>query len=165
VQACPIARFAMQAPLRHSPLTQSASAAQVDDLHAVVDAQTTAPGQPEAAGIVQAPAPLQEPMGASWPPLQEGLPQLTLEIAYRQPPFPSQVPSCPQGVGSIGQTPAEGTPAVTGLHCPVAQVMQVPAQAVAQQIPETQLACVHWLLLLQVDPSDIVAAQVIADVQ
>jgi hypothetical protein len=43
--------------------------------------------------------------------------------------------------------------------------MQVPAQAVAQQIPEMQAACVHWLFLLQVDPSDIVAAHVIADVQ
>ena len=155
----------MQAPLRHSPLTQSASAAQVDDLHAVVDAQTTPPGQPEAAGVAQAPAPLQEPMGASWPPLQAALPQLTLEIAYRQPPFPSQVPSCPQAVESTAQAPAEGPPAVTGLQSPVAQVMQVPAQEVAQQIPETQLACAHWLLLLQVDPSDSVAAQVIADVQ
>ena len=54
---------------------------------------------------------------------------------------------------------------MTGLQSPVAQVMQVPAQAVAQQIPEMQLACAHWLFLLQVDPSDIVAAHVIADVQ
>ncbi|HXT89983.1 MAG TPA: hypothetical protein VN714_12085, partial [Trebonia sp.] len=64
-----------------------------------------------------------------------------------------------------GQTPAEEPPDATGLQTPVAQVMQVPPQAVPQQIPEMQFACVHWLLLLQVDPSGSVAAQVIAVVQ
>jgi hypothetical protein len=43
--------------------------------------------------------------------------------------------------------------------------MQVPVQAVAQQIPEMQLACAHWLFLLQAEPSDSVAAQVMAEVQ
>ena len=165
VQACPFGRFAPQAPLWHSPLTQLASAVQVDGLHAVVDAQTTPPGQAAAAGVEQVPAPLQSPVGVSWPPLQETAPQLTLDGANRQPPFPSQVPSCPQAVESAAQAPAEEPPAATGLQSPVAQVMQVPAQVVAQQIPEMQLACVHWLFLLQVDPSDVVAAQVIVDVQ
>jgi hypothetical protein len=43
--------------------------------------------------------------------------------------------------------------------------MQVPAQAVAQQIPEMQLACEHWLFLVQAEPSDSVAAQVSEEVQ
>jgi hypothetical protein len=43
--------------------------------------------------------------------------------------------------------------------------MHVPVQVIAQQIPEMQLAWVHWLFLLQVDPSDVVTAQVIVDVQ
>ena len=165
VQACPFGRFPAQAPLWHSPLPQSASAVQVDGLHAVVDAQTTPPEQAAAAGVEQLPAPLQSPPGVSWPPPQEAVPQLTLDAANRQPPFPSQVPSCPQAVESAAQAPAEEPPDATGLQSPVPQVMQVPVQVVAQQIPEMQLACVHWLFLLQVDPSDVVAAQVIVDVQ
>jgi hypothetical protein len=165
VQAWPFGRFPAQAPLWQSPLPQSASAVQVDGLHAVVDAQTTPPEQAAAAGVEQVPAPLQSPLGVSWPPLQETAPQLRLVIAYRQPPFPSQVPSCPQAVGSTAQAPADEPPDATGLQSPVAQVMQVPVQVVAQQIPEMQLACAHWLFLLQVDPSDSVVAQVIVDVQ
>jgi hypothetical protein len=165
VQACPVGRLAAQALLRHNPLTQSVSAVQLDDLQAVVEAQATPPGQAEAAGVEQAPAPLQRPERVSWPPLQEVAPQLTVDVAYRQPPLPSQVPSCPQVVESTVQAPAEEPPAATGLHCPDAQVMQVPAQAVAQQIPEMQLPWVHWLLLVQVDPSDMLTAHVWADVQ
>jgi hypothetical protein len=165
VQACPFARFAAQAPVWHSPLTQSASAPQVGDLHAVADAQNTPPGQALAAGVEQAPAPLQRPVDVSWPLLQETAPQLALDVANRQPPFPLQVPSCPQGVGSTAQAPAEAPPAATGLQSPVEQVMQVPAQVVAQQIPEMQLPFVHWLFLVQVAPSDIVVAHVIVDVQ
>ena len=71
VQACPLARFDAQVPPEHNPLTQSPSAVQVDDLHALADAQTTPPAQPLAAGVEQAPAPLQVPAGVSWPPLQE----------------------------------------------------------------------------------------------
>jgi hypothetical protein len=165
VQACPFGRFATQAPLWHSPPKQSASAVQVDDLHAVPDAQITPPEQAVAAGVEQVPVPLQSPVGVSWLPLQETAPQLMLVVAYRQPPLPSQVPSCPQAAVSAAQAPAEEPPDATGLQSPVAQVMQVPVQAAAQQIPEMQLACVHWLFLLQVDPSDVVAAQVIVDVQ
>lgn len=43
--------------------------------------------------------------------------------------------------------------------------MQVPAQAVAQQTPLMQFACVHWSFAVQVDPSERVAAQIFADVQ
>ena len=149
----------------HNPLTQSASAVQLDALQVVPDAQTTPPGQAEAAGVEQAPAPLQRPVTVSWPPLQEVAPQLAVDVAYRQPPLPSQVPSCPQVVESTEQAPAEEPPAATGLQSPVAQVMQVPAQVFAQQIPEMQLPCAHWLLLLQDDPSGVVVAQVMADVQ
>jgi hypothetical protein len=132
--------LATQALLRHNPLTQSASAVQLDALQVVPDAQTTPPGQAEAAGVEQAPAPLQRPVMVSWPPLQELAPQLTVDVAYRQPPLPLQVPSCPQVAESIVQAPAEEPPAATGLQTPVAQVMQVPPQVVPQQIPEMQLA-------------------------
>ena len=165
VQACPFGRFPAQAPLWHSPLTQSASAAQVDALHVVADPQATPPGQPLAAGVEQAPAPLQVPTGVSWPPLQEALPQATVEIAFRQPPLPSQNPSWPQVVVPTAQAPFDDPPAATGLQAPVAQVMQVPAQVVAQQTPEMQLAWVHWSFAEQVDPSERVAAQVFPAVQ
>ena len=150
--------------------TQSASAAQVDDLHAVVDAQTHRAETRlfKAAGVApnwRVPRHCRSRWGRVGRRCRRGVPQLTLVTAYRQPPFPSQVPSCPQVVESTVQAPAEEPPDATGLQSPVAQVMHVPAQVVAQQIPETQLACVHWLLLLQLDPSDVVAAQVIADVQ
>ena len=121
---------------------QSVSAEQVV-LHAVVLAQMRLLAQGAAVPGEQVPLPLQFPTGVSWALLQDCVPQLTLEIAYRQPPFPSQVPSCPHAVESTAQAPPEEPPATTGLQSPVAQVMQVPAQVVAQQIPETQLACVH----------------------
>ncbi|HXT89981.1 MAG TPA: hypothetical protein VN714_12075 [Trebonia sp.] len=151
--------------MRHNPLTQSVSAVQLDALQAVPDPQTTPPGQAVAAGVAQAPAPLQRPVVVSWPRLQEVAPQLTVEVAYRQAPLPSQVPSCPQVAESTVQAPAEEPPAATGLQTPVAQVMQVPPQTVPQQIPEMQLECVHWLFLLQLDPSGSVAEHVCADVQ
>jgi hypothetical protein len=157
--------LAAQALLRHSPLTQFASEVQLDGSQVVVVAQYTPPGQGAADGVAQAPAPLQRPVMVSWPRLQERAPQVTVDVAYRQPPFPSQVPSCPQVAESTVQAPPEEPPAVTGLQVPVAQVMQVPPHAVAQQIPEMQLLCVHWVLLEQLDPSDSVAAQVFADVQ
>jgi hypothetical protein len=157
--------LAVQALLRQRPLTQSASAEQVAALHALAEAQTTPPAQPLAAGVEQAPAPLQVPTGVSWPPLQEALPQATVEAAFRQPPLPSQVPSWPQVVLPAAQAPFDAPPAATGLQTPVAQVMQVPAQAVAQQTPEMQLPWVHWSLPEQVDPSERVAAQVFPAVQ
>lgn len=80
MQAWPLPYFAVQAPLRQRPLTQSASAAHVGDLQAVVDAQTTPPWQAEADGIEQLPAPLHVPVMVSCPPLQEVDPQLTLEV-------------------------------------------------------------------------------------
>jgi hypothetical protein len=122
--------------------TQSVSAEQVV-LHAVVLAQMRLLAQAADPPGEHVPLPLQFPIAVSLALLQEGLPQLTLEIAYRQPPFPSQVPSCPQAVESTAQAPAEEPPATTGLQRPVPQVMHVPAQVVAQQTPETQLACVH----------------------
>jgi hypothetical protein len=165
VQVEPLPRFAVHVPLKQRPLTQSASAAQVDALHALAEAQTTPPVQALAAGVEQTPAPLHVPAVVSCPPLQAGEPQPTLAIANRQPPFPSQVPSWPQAVESSVQAPAEAPPAATGLHRPVAQVMHVPAQVVAQQMPAMQLACVHWSLAVQVDPSERVAAQIFAAVQ
>jgi hypothetical protein len=143
LQLWPVPRLGMQAPLRHSPLTQSPSAVQVDALHAVPDAQATPPGQAPGAGTEQAPAPLQLPEVVSCPPLHEGVPQLTVETANRHPPFPSQVPSCPHAVESTVQLPADGPPAATGLQTPVAQVMQTPVQVVAQQTPEMQVPWVH----------------------
>jgi hypothetical protein len=68
-------------------------------------------------------------------------------------------------VESTAQRPADELPAATGLQRPVAQVMQVPVQAVAQQMPEMQLAWVHWLFLVQAAPSDSVAEQVMEEVQ
>jgi len=165
VQLVPFPYLPVQVPLRQKLLTQSVSAVHVDGLHAVPEAQTTPPGQAAAAGCAQAPAPLQLPLGVISPLPQETVPQVTFEVAKRQPPFPSQVPSCPQAVESTEQKPPDEPPAATGLQRPLAQVMQVPAQVVAQQIPEMQLPCVHWLLLLQVEPSDSVAAQVMPDVQ
>jgi hypothetical protein len=143
--------------------TQSVSAAHVV-LHAVALAQMRLFAQGADAPGVHVPLPSQFPIGVSCALLQDGVPQLTLDVANRQPPFPSQVPSCPQPLATA-QAPAEEPPAATGLQSPVAQVMQVPAQAVAQQIPEMQLACAHWPFLLQVDPSDSVAAHVIDVVQ
>jgi hypothetical protein len=81
VQLVPLPYFALQVPLRQRPLTQSASAVQVDGLHAVPEAQTTSPGQAAAAGCAQAPAPLQPPVGVSRPLLQETVPQWTLDVA------------------------------------------------------------------------------------
>ena len=121
---------------------QSVSPEQVV-LHAVVLAQMRLLAQAADAPGEHVPLPLQFPIAVSWALLQEGVPQLTLEIAYRQLPFPSQVPSCPQVVESTAQAPAEEPPAATGLQRPVAQVMHVPAQVVAQQTPATQLPCVH----------------------
>lgn len=143
MQTVPVPCFPVQAPPTQRPLTQSPSAVQVDGLHTVVEAQTTPPGQPAAAGCEQAPAPLQAPMGVRRPLLQETAPQATLDVAKRQAPFPSQVPSCPQALESTEQRPPDEPPAAAGLQRPVAQVMQVPEQVVAQQIPEMQLACVH----------------------
>jgi hypothetical protein len=143
---------------------QSMSAEQVV-LHAVPLAQTKLFGQAPVGPAEHVPLPLQFPIAVSCALLQAGIPQLTVETAYRQPPFPSHVPSCPQVAESTAQAPAEEPPATTGLQTPVAQVMQVPEQVVAQQIPEMQLPCVHMLFLLQVDPSDSVAAQVLEGVQ
>jgi hypothetical protein len=165
VQLDPLPFLAVQAPLAQYPLSQSLSAAQVGDLQAVIEAQATPPWQPLALGIEQVPAPLQVPAGVSRPPLQTGDPQLMVDGAYRQPPFPSQVPSRPQAAASMGQTLLDEPPAPTGLQAPVAQVMQVPEHAVAQQVPETQLACVHWSFAVQADPSEKVAAQVLPLVQ
>jgi hypothetical protein len=122
--------------------TQSVSTEQVV-LHAVALAQTRLLAQGADAPEEHVPLPLQVPFAVSWALLQEVVPQLTLETAYRQPPFPSQVPSCPQAVESTAQAPPEEPPAVTGLQSPVAQVMQVPVQVVAQQIPEMQLPWAH----------------------
>ncbi len=160
-----MARFDAHVPPEHRPLTQSPSEEQVGDLQLVADAQITPPGQPVAAGVEQAPAPLQLPAGVSWLPLQDAMPQATLEVANRHPPFPSQVPSCPQAVDPTAHAPPDEPPAATGLQRPVAQVMHVPAQAVAQQTPATQLPWVHWLLVVQAPPSATVAAHVLADVQ
>ena len=109
-------------------------------LQAVLLAQTRLPAHGAGVPATHVPLPSQFPFGASWALEQEAVPQLTLETAYRQPPFPSQVPSCPQVVESTVQAPPEEPPAATGLQSPVAQVMQVPEQAVAQQTPEMQLA-------------------------
>jgi hypothetical protein len=108
-------------------------------LHAVALAQIRLFGQEPDAPDEHVPLPLQFPIAVSCALLQEGIPQVTVETAYLHPPFPSQVPSCPQAAESTAQAPAEEPPAATGLHCPDAQVVQVPAQAVAQQIPEMQL--------------------------
>lgn len=143
VQLDPFPFFAVQVPLRHRPLTQSASAAQVPVLHAVVEAQTKPPEHAIAAGVEHVPPPLQVPAAVIRPPPQAGDPQLTLEGAYRHPPFPSHFPSCPQVVESAVQAPLEEPPAAIGLQRPVAQVMHVPAQAVAQQTPAIQFPCVH----------------------
>jgi hypothetical protein len=81
VQLVPLPDFALQVPLTQRPLAQSASAVQVGALHAVPEAQTTAPGQAAAAGCEQTPAPLQLPVGVSRPLLQEAVPQWTLDVA------------------------------------------------------------------------------------
>jgi hypothetical protein len=128
-------------------------------LHAVVLAQTRLFGQGLEAPAVQLPAPLQAPTAVSWPALQEVVPQLTLDCLYRQPPLPSQVPSCPQAVLSTAQAPADEPPAATGRQAPVAQVMQVPVQAVAQQTLPTQAPFEHWLFAEQVDPFPCFALQ------
>jgi hypothetical protein len=81
VQLAPLPYFPVQVPPRQKPLVQSVSAAQVADLHAVPEAQTTLPGQADAAGCEQAPAPLHFPAAVSRPPLQETAPQATLVVA------------------------------------------------------------------------------------
>lgn len=165
LQLWPFPLFGAQAPLRQSPLVQSASAAQVEGLQALTEAHTTPPGQAAAPGAAQAPAPLQLPAAVSCPPLHAGVPQPTVGTANRQAPFPSQVPSWPQAVASAVQAPADEPPVATGLQAPVPQVMQRPEQAVAQQTPEIQFAWVHWSLLVQVEPSGSVVAQVRPAVQ
>ena len=81
VQLVPFPYFDVQVPPRQKPLTQSVSAAQVADLHAVPEAQTTLPVQADAAGCAQTPAPLQLPLGVSRPALHERLPHVTLVVA------------------------------------------------------------------------------------
>jgi hypothetical protein len=81
VQLAPLPYFPVQVPLRQKPPAQSVSAAQVDDLQAVVEVQTTLPGQAPAAGCAQAPAPLHLPAGVSRPPLHETAPHATLVVA------------------------------------------------------------------------------------
>ena len=81
MQLVPLPDFALQVPLAQRPPTQSASALQVDGLHAVPEAQTTPPGHAAAAGCEQAPAPLQLPVGVSKPLLQDTVPQCTVDVA------------------------------------------------------------------------------------
>jgi hypothetical protein len=91
----------------------------------------------------QSPTPSQRPASVSVPPVQASVPQTVPEIASRQAPAPSQKPSVPHTEVVLGAHCARGSwPAATSVQTPVlpaiAQDMQVPVQAVAQQIPWAQ---------------------------
>ena len=82
-------------------------------------------------------------------PLHEAAPQLVVDGAYRQAPFPSQRPVKPQG--GFGVQPPWGSmsSATTGLHMPAMPVTlhdwQFPQVAAAQQTPSVQWALSHSL--------------------
>jgi hypothetical protein len=74
---------------------------------------------------------------------QLAAPQTVVATYLRQPPLPSQVPSCPHVDGSSATHSERGSvPGSAFLHVPrllvAAQVWQLPLHAVSQQTPSTQ---------------------------
>jgi hypothetical protein len=170
---CPFAFFGMQFGATQKLLTQSVSAAQVTALQLVVDAQMTPPGHPIVVdGVTQVPAPSHIGIARSRPFAHAVAPQVIVVLRKRQPPLPSQVPSCPQGAVSTAHFPFDDPPDETGLHSPFAAPVselehekQVPVHALSQQIPLTHAPCTHSLFAMHVEPSIFFAAQVIAGEQ
>jgi hypothetical protein len=170
---CPFAFFGMQLGATQKLLTQSVSTAQVAALHVVVDAQTTPPGHPiVVVGVTQVPAPSHMGMARSKPFAHAVVPHVVVVLRKRQPPLPSQVPSCPQAAVSIAHFPFDDPPDETGLHRPFAAPVseleherQVPVHALSQQIPLTHAPCTHSLFAMHMEPSIFFAAQVFAGEQ
>jgi hypothetical protein len=91
----------------------------------------------------QLPLPLQARAEVSVEPVQVAVPQETPLAYTRQPPAPSQKPSLPQVEAPASVHWLRGSaPAGTLLQAPsepaTAHDLQVPVQAVAQQIPSSQ---------------------------
>ena len=112
---------------------------------------------------LQLPSPLHVAAVVTMPLEHRDAPQVAPVGACWQPPFPSQVPTLPQG-GSGGQAPeGAAAPAGMGRHLPGAaaseQVMHGPVQAVAQQAPPTQKPVAHSRLSVQA-PSTFLGRQV-----
>ena len=74
-------------------------------------------------------------------PVQLASPHAVPTAYLRHAPAPLHLPSVPHAVDPMSMHCAAGlgaVPAATGTHVPVAQVMQVAAQPVLQQIPPSQ---------------------------
>ena len=128
-------------PLQVYPAAQSAVVAQV--VRQSPPAPQTYGEQASVVPATQSPTPSQRPASVSVPPVQASVPQTVPETASRQAPAPSQRPSVPQAEVVLGAHWASGSwPAGTLAQVPtlpaIAQDMQVPVQALAQQIPCAQ---------------------------
>jgi hypothetical protein len=120
----------------------------------------------------QLPLPSQVAGSVAVPFMQLAVRQGVEALATRQPPLPSQVPSCPQAAVSIAHFPFDDPPDETGLHRPFAAPVseleherQVPVHALSQQIPLTHAPCTHSLFAMHMEPSIFFAAQVFAGEQ
>jgi hypothetical protein len=131
-------------PLQMLGATQSASALQVA-LHDVPPvSQVRLPGQAAAVAAVHVPAPSQLRAGVSDAPLHIAPTHWVVFGHFRQPPFPSQVPSSPQLAIVVAVHWPDGAvvPATIGEQVPTlfvtVQDMHVPVQPLLQQTPDTQ---------------------------
>jgi hypothetical protein len=114
-------------------------------------AQAVPPGHVVPLGEAQGePLPEHLTAGKDIPPVQRPGEQTVEEPYERQAPWPSQVPSFPQVVGSALRHPASVVPAFTGAHWPSAlpvadarHEVQSPLHAPLQQRPSTQKPLEH----------------------
>jgi hypothetical protein len=121
------------------PVVQSAAVVVHVVLHAVVAHWYGAHELVVAAR--HAPTPSHDRGADSVDPVQLAAPQLVPAAYLRHAPAPSHLPSVPHDVPpmSVHCVAGDGAvPAATGTHVPAAQVMQVAAQPVLQQMPPSQ---------------------------
>jgi hypothetical protein len=145
VQALPFgSRFVHDPPAHVSPVTQSPS-----PVHVVRQA-ALAPHMyaPQLWGVcLQAPAPVQNPVGVSVDIMHVAVPHDVVAGALRQAPAPSQVPAKPHGGLGVHWPWGSEPPAATALHVPSRPAMlhawHVPHVAVAQHTPSTQASFVR----------------------
>jgi hypothetical protein len=113
----------------------------------------------ELVGVPHVPVPLQVAAEVSVEPVQVGARHWVPDAYFWQPPVPSQKPVWPQVDAAdimhvaVGSAPPAGTAEQVPSFPATAHELQVPVQAVPQQMPCWQKPCWHSLAAAQVEPS------------
>jgi hypothetical protein len=134
-------------------------------LQAIAEAQATSLGHMLAIGVTQAPPPLHDDAGVSWPAEHDAPPQLVPAATYWQSPTPSHLPFKPQAPPAR-HAPFDEPPGATGLQSPsgnpvwaALQAKHFAVHALSQQNPPTHVPAAQAPALVQAAPSPTLAWQ------